>query len=290
MAEIGTRRKLSTAYHPETDGQTERTNRTMKTYLKIYSNTSQNNWVSLLPMAQMAYNDKRSEATGQTPYFANHGRNPNLFQRTLPSPKAEAAIKSAEEMKKIHEDMSKQTLHAQTQSISYFNNKRKTAPQLKEGDKVYLHTKNLRSKRPSKGLDHVKVGPFLITQRNGPVNYTLALPPDAKIHPRFHIKLLEPADPDTPLQRTWRYKTEEEREFEVEELQEFRRTKTGPEWLVKWKGYPDSENTWEPESNLQNCQQILQQTKQIYHIDHRHRHRNMKEETTTAWKRYKANH
>jgi transposase InsO family protein len=79
MAEIGTQRKLSTAYHPQTDGQTERTNRTMKTYLKIYSNTSQDNWVSLLPIAQMAYNDKRSEATGQTPYFANHGRNPNLF-------------------------------------------------------------------------------------------------------------------------------------------------------------------------------------------------------------------
>jgi hypothetical protein len=84
----------------------------MKTYLKIYSNTSQDNWVSLLPMAQMAYNDKRSEATGQTPYFANHGRNPNLFQRTLPSPKAEAAIKLAEEMKTIHKDMSERTLHA----------------------------------------------------------------------------------------------------------------------------------------------------------------------------------
>jgi hypothetical protein len=57
-------------------------------------------------MAQIAYNDKRSEATGQTPYFANHRRNPNLFQRTLPSPKAKAAIKSAEEIKTIHKDIS----------------------------------------------------------------------------------------------------------------------------------------------------------------------------------------
>ena len=83
MAEIGTQRKLSTAYHPQTDGQTERTNRTMKTYLKIYSNTGQNNWVSLLAMAQMAYNNKISEATGQTPYFANHGKHPNLFKRII---------------------------------------------------------------------------------------------------------------------------------------------------------------------------------------------------------------
>jgi hypothetical protein len=87
---------------------------------------------------------------------------------------------------------------------------------------VYLHTKNLRTKRPSKGLDNVKVGPFLISKRNGPVTYTLKLPPDAKIHPRFHISLLEPADPETPLQKTFRYKTEEENEFEVEDLLDYR--------------------------------------------------------------------
>jgi hypothetical protein len=188
----------------------------MKTYLKIYSNHSQNNWVSLLLMAQIAYNNKRSEATGQTLYFANHGRNPNLFQRTLPSPKAEAAIKSAEEIKEVYETI-----------------------------QVYLHTKNLRSKRPSKGLDHVKVRPFLISKRNRPVTYTLELPPDAKIHPRFHVSLLEPADKDTPLQRTFRYKTEEEKEFKVEQILDHRDYKQIKlrEFLVKWSGYDDTENT-----------------------------------------------
>jgi transposase InsO family protein len=266
MAEIGTKRKLSTAYHPQTDGQTERTNRTMKTYLKIYSNTSQNNWVSLLAMAQLSYNNKLSEATGQTPYFANHGKHPNLFERTLPSPKAEAAMKSAEEMKTIHEEMSKKILHAQTQSISYVNKKRKTAPQLKRGDKVYLHTKNLRTKRPSKGLDHVKVGPFLISKQNGPVTYTLELPPDAKIHPRFHVSLLEPADPETPLQRTFRYEMEEEKEFEVERILDHKLNNNprDPEtfYLVKWLGYDETENTWEPETNLTNCRQLLAQYRQ----------------------------
>jgi hypothetical protein len=79
-----------------------------------------------------------------------------------------------------------------------------------------LYTKNLRSKQLSKGLDHVKVGPFLISKRNGPVTYTLELPPDAKIYPRFHVSLLEPADKDIPLQRTFRYETKEEKEFKVE--------------------------------------------------------------------------
>jgi hypothetical protein len=63
-------------------------------------------------MAQIAYNNKALEATGQTPYFANYRKHPNLFKRTLPSPRAEAAIKSAEEMKKIYEEMSKKLLHA----------------------------------------------------------------------------------------------------------------------------------------------------------------------------------
>lgn len=259
MGAIGIQRKLSTAYHPETDGQTERTNRTLKAYLRAYLNQYQNNWVSLLPMAQLAHNNKISESTRQTPFFANHGRHPHLFERTLPGANAEAALRTAEEMKNIHEEMRDRIEKAQRQSISYVNKKRKTAPQLKKGDKVYLLTKNLRTKRPSKGLDHVKVGPFLVLKRNGPVTYTLDLPKDAKIHPRFHIKLLEPADPDTPLQRTFRYATEEENEFEVESIVSHQGPLNQRQYLVKWLGYDDTENTWEPATNLTNCRQLLAQ-------------------------------
>ena len=260
-AEIGIKRKLSTAYHPETDGQTERTNRTMKTYLRIYANHQQNNWVSLLPMAQLAYNNKISESTKQTPFYANHGRHPNLFTRTLPSLKTEAAIATAEELKKTHEEIRESLEKAQRQSISYVNKKRKMAPQLKKGDKVYLLTKNLRTTRPSKGLDNIYVGPFLIQAQNGPVTYTLDLPPDAKIHPRFHVKLLKPADPETPLQKTFHFEQEEEDEFEVEKILAHRTTRNETEYLVKWLGYDNSENTWEPEDNLTNCKQKLQKYK-----------------------------
>jgi hypothetical protein len=63
-------------------------------------------------MAQLLYNNKLSEATGQTPYFANYGKHLNLFERMLPSLRAEAAMKLAEEMKTIHEEMSKKILYA----------------------------------------------------------------------------------------------------------------------------------------------------------------------------------
>jgi hypothetical protein len=74
-----------------------------------------------------------------------------------------------------------------------------------------LLTKNLRTRRPSKGLDNVKVGPFLILEQTGPVTYTLNLPPDVKVHPRFHVSLLEPADPSTPLQKTFHFQMEEDK-------------------------------------------------------------------------------
>jgi hypothetical protein len=124
-----------------------------------------------------------------------------------------------------------------------------------------LLTKNLRTRRPSKGLDNVKVGPFLILEQIGPVTYTLNLPPDVKVHPRFHVSLLEPADPSTPLQKTIHFQMEEDNEFEVETIIAHRDADNGREYIVKWKGYPDSDDTWEPDTNLQNCQQLLQKYK-----------------------------
>jgi hypothetical protein len=265
LAEAGVKRKLSTAYHPETDGQTERTNRTLKQYLRTYCNFKQDNWVSLLPMAQLAYNNKIAESTGESPYYALHGKHPNLFERNFPSVKAEAAMRTLDEMKEVHQKMQEIMKKTQLKQNENIDKKRKTAPQLKRGDKVYLLTKNLKTKRPNKGLDHVKVGPFLIKEQNGPVTYTLDLPKDAKIHPCFHVKLLEPADPDTPLQETFHYVQEEENEYEVEKILKHRINPhatvhdepDGREFLIKWKGYPASENTWEPEANLVNCHRKL---------------------------------
>lgn len=249
---LGTKLRMSTAYHPQTDGQTERTNQSLEQYLRHYVNNSQNNWVSLLPMAQLALNAKVSDTTKVTPFFANFGREPNLFGEPKNRVTAQLAQERVETLKKVQENISKMQRH----SAKYQNKGRKMAPLLKEGDKAYLLTKNLKiSKGRSKKLDPVKVGPFFIKTVKGPVNYELDLPPDAKIFPTFHISYLEPADPDTPVQTTFRYEPQEETEYEVEEILEQR----GQQYLVKWKGYPTSENTWEPVSNLTNCSQKLEQ-------------------------------
>ena len=97
--------------------------------------------------------------------------------------------------------------------------KSKMAPQLKKGDKVYLLTRNWRTKKPrTKKLDHVKVGPFSVEEKTGPVNIRLRLLRDTWVHSNFHISMIKLADQSTPLQETFHYQPEEEQEFKAEQI------------------------------------------------------------------------
>ena len=90
--------------------------------------------------------------------------------------------------------------------------------QLKKEDKIYLLTKNLKTKKASKKLNHVRVGPFFIKQQKGSVNYELNLPSDIKIHSIFHVSLLKPADAKTSIQNTFHFLYENENEYEIEKI------------------------------------------------------------------------
>ena len=157
-------------------------------------------------MAQLALNNNVSETTGMTPFYANFGRNPNLFMTTLPNVGVERAIVNAESMIKAHEAANLNIRGTQEMLTRQRFRINKTEPQLKKGDKVYLLTKNLKTRRKTKKLDHVKVGPFLIAERKGLVNYRLDLPKDVRVHPIFYVSLLEPVDPETTLQKTFYFK------------------------------------------------------------------------------------
>ena len=183
-------------------------NQSMETYFRHYVNFKQNNWVSLLPITQLAYNNKKSNTTGLTPFFANHGNHPELFHAPKPGPNAYRTMVTASDMTKLHEKMAKAIIHSNNKTETKMNSKKKMAPQLKEGDKMYLFIKNFKTKRPRKKLDHVKIGPFLIRKVKGPFDYELNLPADAEVFPIFNISLLKPASPDTPLATTFRYHTE----------------------------------------------------------------------------------
>ena len=124
MPLLGTKLKMSTAFYPTTDGQTKRINQTLEQYLRYYINDTQDNWVALLPIAQLALSARESSTIKETPFFANFFKDPNLFGIELLYRLAELAIQKVETLKRIHGNIIK----IQEHSGNYQNKKRKTAP------------------------------------------------------------------------------------------------------------------------------------------------------------------
>jgi hypothetical protein len=257
--QLGIHQKLSTAYHPQTDGQTERLNQTLEQYLRFYVNYQQNNWVELLPVAQLAYNSTATSTTGISPFYANFGFNPAsaLEPRHLEG-LAERATVTVDKLKNLHQELSRDVEFLAQRSAMYYNSKRLRSPRLKEGDKVYLLRRNIKTTRPSDKLDHKKFGPFKIKRNIKDVSFELCLPTTMKIHPVFHISLLEPAPAGAAEGPTPEIDPEtQEEEYEVEKVLGVRTNRRKLQWLVKWVGYGNEHNTWEPRKNLTNCRTAL---------------------------------
>ena len=221
-------------------------NQSLKQYLRHYINNAQSNWVKLLFMAQLTLNVKVSNTTKVTSFFANFEKKSNLFEKSTNQVSTKATISKGDTIKMIQKNI----LKMQENSTKYQNKRRKMTPLLKEGDKVYLLTRNLKlNKRRSKKLNHIKVESFFIKRIKGQINYELNLLIDVKIFFVFHISMLELAHSNTPIQITFRYKSQEDQEYEVKQILR----QKGQQYLVKWKDYPTSKNTWESRENLTNC-------------------------------------
>lgn len=277
MAQLGVYHKLSTAYHPETNGQTERMNRTIEMYLRTYINEEQDSWVELLPNAQFAINSAKSETTGTSPFFANYGYEPVAYrQPRKDDTKAQKAMLEAAKLTELHRDLSGKIQQANKKMAETANKKRSMEPSLKEGDRVYLLRKNIKTKRPSDKLDFKRLGPFRITKRIGQVNYRLQLPAKSRLHPVFHVSLLEPAPDGVPEVTDAELEPEHEPDvYDVEEILDKRISNGRTEYLVKWLDWDDAHNTWEPKKNL-NCPAKLR----AFHAENRRHPKNQADQGT----------
>ena len=148
------------------------------------------NWIKLLLEAKIVLANKKSTATKQRP----KKRINNEIVINTKNPSNEATLK-ANEIKAL-------------QRIKG----------LEMRNKIYLLIQNLRTTRPNKKLDHKKIGPFMIIIKLGPAIRKLQLSKNAKIYLVFNVFLFYLANPDTPLQSTFRYKSKKENEFEVERI------------------------------------------------------------------------
>ena len=265
-AEQGIKTAASTAYHPQTDGQTERLNQTLEQYLRHYVNYAQNNWAALLPVAQFAYNATPQEGLGTSPFKANYGYEPKTSLTPRQAKKtSETAKERMEKLMQLHRNLHESAKLVQERMKRYYDQKVSEGPDLKEGDKVYLLTKNFESKRPSKKLDHVKMGPFKIISKVTEVSYRLDLPLKMKIHPVHHIAMLEPAhgNHEPPVYEQDTYKGREEDEWPVKKILQHDEVDGQLFYEVQWEGY--EETTWEPEENLEHSMKKVQEYYQKLH-------------------------
>lgn len=252
---------LLTAYHPQTDGQTERVNQEIEQYLRIFVNHQQNNWSEWTAMAQFAYNDKVHTATSFSPFYMTHGQ--DSYKGTEPrlAVKTQDADQFVKMMEKVQEEAEASLKAAAEKMKIFYDQKRNPARPYKVGDLVYLEATNIKTKHPAKKLDDKRLGPFKITKKVGTLSYRLELPKNWRCHPVFNKTLLtpyvKPAFKNQPKPADPPKVEEEELEEEVECIIDVKRERGSLLWLVKWKGYPNKENTWEPKEHLKKSRAAL---------------------------------
>ncbi|UTT89899.1 hypothetical protein NDA17_006194 [Ustilago hordei] len=200
--QMGVKHSLSTAYHPQTDGQTERVNQVIEQYLRMYCNYEQNDWANLLDTAAFVYNNTVHNSIGVSPFFACYGWNPkahpDIPQRLgVNDPgRFEYLMDGKERCKYLQE----QIREAQRRSVDQYNRKHKNI-EFKVGDMVYINRRNWKTQRPTPKLDTRFAGPYPVQERVGRQAYRITLPANLRVHDVFHVSMLEPARTSSLPQR-----------------------------------------------------------------------------------------
>jgi len=250
--------RMSTAFHPETDGSSERSNKTAIEALRHYVNTRQNDWSEHLIHVEMAMNNSINATTGKSPTELLYG----IHLRLIPYPAdASSAIPAVMDfLERINESVQLAKDHhviAKIRQAMQANRRRRPEPNYQVGDLVYLNTGNLhlriKQQRRSVKFFPQFVGPFSILEAKPETSsYKLDLPTMYQIHPVFHAKLLKLATPNDPERFPARepprpgpvFANDDGNgdNYEVEYIRDHRDMAHGREYYIHWKGWPSSDD------------------------------------------------
>jgi hypothetical protein len=277
MRLLGIKLKMSTAYHPQTNGQAERMNRTLIQTLRIYTNHRQDDWDLYLDAAEFAYNDTEQDSIHMTPFFADLGRHPNMANLLIVQhdPReitdVEATAETIERLQAITAEIKAALGEAQATQRYYANQKRR-GETFEVGERVWLSTEHARTDadrlRPSRKLAAKYSGPYTIIEKISDVVYKLDLPPSMHVHPVFHVSRLKrhherPAELRAPNQEDETppppVVVDDHEEYEVENILAKRKFGRQIKYLVQWKGYPIEASTWQSEADLANAADIVRE-------------------------------
>ncbi len=238
---LGIKAKLSTAYHPQTDGQTKRVNQILEESLRFFVNYHQDDWSNWLPLAQFSYNATPHESTGQSPFYVNFGFNPrvDVILMTTPSRSAEELVRA------IHNNQAsvKSALRRAIDRYKFHaNKKRKDAPEIHVGNKVFLKTRNMKLSCPRRELAEKALGPYKVKGKVSDLVFELKLLRDlAGLHNMFHVLILEKTKPDTIEGRRQakpgQVVLDQPNRYLVEAILDSRWRSGWLEVLARWEGY-----------------------------------------------------
>ncbi|KAF8701563.1 hypothetical protein RHS03_06511, partial [Rhizoctonia solani] len=253
---LGIKLAFSLAYHPESDGQTERVNQFIEFYLRSYVAADHLDWTTWLPLAEYAYNNARHSTTGKTPFELVYGRNPVMNPSNIPA--------NVPEADHIANTLAKEWKEAE--SALRMTKERMAGPrgvtlEYSIGKKVWLDGKNVELRTNSNKLDPKRLGPFKILEKISSHAYCLKLPETLKIHNMFYVGLLSKVhkSPNQPFPEQPPPETiEGEEEYKVEQIIDSKQQQGKWFYLVKWKGYGPEDNSWEPEELLEHSQEEIQ--------------------------------
>lgn len=262
------KRALSSSYHPQSDGQTERVNRTLEQMLRTYIQADERQWERLLPALELAYNTTTHSSTELSPFEVMIGQNPitpadlDIIGELQPLP--------VPRMTKIFTQLCDRAtghlLRAKWRQ-KWFADRHRREVTYKPGDLVWVNATHLPSYSSCSKLEPRYRGPFPIEERVGSVAYRLTLPSSYQCHNVFHVSQLvpdRPRDPSMtskeaeigwqPLQRDNEGPSDR---YEVDYILAQRGTGRNLQYLVKWRGFPEDQSTWEPAANLDQCPAII---------------------------------
>src|SRR6266850_4213449 len=249
MQKLGVQQNLSTAFHPQTDGLSEHKNQWVEQYLRLVTSMQPEDWTEWLSMAMAVHNNQKNVTTGVSPNQVLLGYDIPLIPDHMGLSNNEGAEQRLDIMKKRREQA--------IEALNLMANKTSIPEtRYKLGDQVWLEATHLRLPHQKSKLVPKRMGPFRINKVVSPVAYQLALPAAWHIHDVFHASLLSPYHETQAhgpnFSRPPPDLIDGEEEYEVERIaaHRYHGKSRSLQYLIKWKGYPEVDNTWEPADQI----------------------------------------
>jgi len=260
---LGIKTKLSTAFHPQMDGQMERMNQELEQYLRFFIEHRQRDWPEWLAAAEFAINNKVHTATKVSPFMANYGKELRMGGDIRKKGKVESATEFVERMKKVQEEAGAALRKTQEEMKRYADRGRRETEVWKRGDRVLLSTKDLVFKeRPSKKLTERYVGPYVIEEVVSSNAVKLQLPSSMRIHPVVNVSRIVRYKEQVKGQKKKEGKpieVEGVEEWEVEKVLNKKKIRGVEKYLIWWKGFTAEGDTWERKENLKNAEELIEE-------------------------------